>query len=219
LSAAEQPEKPILHVGCGDVRLDGFTNVDIRETPATDVTADLNEFAFGPESLEGVFSNAFFEHLYRLKREDHLRAVFRALDPTWGFACYIGVPYFKNVARLYLDKAPGVLGPTWDLYHVYRYTHGDPETQPDWWVEQLHKSLFDEDEVARMLDEAGFPSYTIFAYGFPDEDTVLPVTMGFYASKAPHEENFLRDAVTSFLQPFDGRFVDLARLEFLAGRG
>jgi len=214
-----EPEKPILHVGCGDVRLDGFVNVDIRETPATDRTADVNAFDFAPESLEGVFSNAFFEHLYRLKREDHLRAVHRALDPTWGFVSYIGLPYFKNAARMYLDGAAGVLGPKWDLYHVYRYTHGDPESQPTWWLEQLHKSLFDEDEVARMLGEAGFPSYTIFAYGFPGEDTALPVTMGFYASKATHEEQFLRDAATSFLQPFDGRFVDLARLEFLTPHG
>jgi predicted SAM-dependent methyltransferase len=213
---AVEAEKPILHVGCGDVRLDGFVNVDIRETPATDLTADLNEFDFAAESIEGVFSNAFFEHLYRLKRESHLRAVFEALDPEWGFACYIGLPYFKNVARMYLDKAPGVLGPRWDLYHVYRYTHGDPEHQPTWWLEQLHKSLFDEDEIARMLTEAGFPTYTIFAYGFPGEETALPVTMGFYASKAPHSSDRLREAATGFLRQFDGRFVDLARLEFLA---
>jgi predicted SAM-dependent methyltransferase len=216
---ATEATKPTLHLGCGDIRLDGFVNVDIRQTPATDMTLDLNEFELAPESIEGFFSNAFFEHIYRLKREAHLRSVLRALDPTWGFACYIGMPYFKNIARCYVEGRPGVLGPKFDAFEVYRYTHGDPESQPTWWLEQLHKSLFDEDELAKVLDAAGFPSYTIFAYGHPSETVELPITIGFYASKAPHEEHLLQEAATNFLGRFDGEFIDLHRFEFLPGRG
>ena len=32
-----------------------------------------------------------------------------------------------TIARLYLAQAPGVLGERFDLFNVYRYTHGDPE--------------------------------------------------------------------------------------------
>jgi len=88
-----------------------------------------------------AFSNAFFEHLYRPQRLPHLRRIRESLEAD-GVCCYIGVPYFRNIAKFYLEKAPGTLGPVFDLYNVYRYTHGDPEHQPAWWLGQLHKSLF-----------------------------------------------------------------------------
>ena len=113
-----------------------------------------------------------------------MRRIREALEPG-GACCYIGVPYFRNVARFYLEKAPGTLGPVFDLYNVYRYTHGDPEHQQAWWLGQLHKSLFDEDELAGLLREAGFESFVMFCYGYPGDDHELPVTMGFYATGTP----------------------------------
>ena len=36
------PEEPLkLHLGCGDVHKEGYINIDIRETDATDLTADI----------------------------------------------------------------------------------------------------------------------------------------------------------------------------------
>jgi predicted SAM-dependent methyltransferase len=192
-----------VHLGCGGDRLPDFVNIDYRPTPATDVTMDLNVPRFGPSTVALAFSNAFFEHLYRPQRLPHLRRIREALEPG-GACCYIGVPYFRNVAKFYLEKAPGTLGPVFDLYNVYRYTHGDPEHQQAWWLGQLHKSLFDEDELAGLLRGAGFESFVMFCYGYPGDDHELPVTMGFYAAGTAAPAGQMREDALALL----GRFAD-----------
>ncbi|MBW8862398.1 MAG: hypothetical protein JF601_08520 [Acidobacteria bacterium] len=213
--AALQGQRSLrVHFGCGGDRLADYINVDYRRTPATDVTMDLNVPQLGKSTVALAFSNAFFEHLYRPQRLPHLRRVREVLEPA-GVCCYIGVPYFKNVARFYLEKAPGTLGPVFDLYNVYRYTHGDPEHQPSWWLQQLHKSLFDEDEMASLLGEAGFESYAMFCYGYPGDDHELPVTMGFYASRSPIPAESLREQCLAFLSRFADRRIRMSTLTWL----
>ena len=203
VSALQRRRSLRVHLGCGGDRLPDCINIDYRRTPATDVTMDLNVPRLAPASVALAFSNAFFEHLYRPQRLPHLRRIRESLEDG-GVCCYIGIPYFRNIAKFYLEKAPGTLGPVFDLYNVYRYTHGDPEHQPAWWLGQLHKSLFDEEELTVLLRDAGFQSFVIFCYGYPGDDHELPVTMGFYASAgaAPIEQQ--REDCLRFL----GRFAD-----------
>ena len=176
---------------------------------------DLNVPRLAPSSVALAFSNAFFEHLYRQQRLPHLRRIRESLEDA-GVCCYIGVPYFRNIARFYLERAPGTLGPVFDLYNVYRYTHGDPEHQPQWWLGQLHKSLFDEEELAILLNDAGFPSYVMFCYGYPGDDHELPVTMGFYATAAAVPIEQQRRACLRFLERFAGTRIRLDTLVWLA---
>ncbi len=199
-----------LHVGCGNARLDGFVNIDVRYTPAVDVTADLNRFCLFHENVDVIFSNAFFEHLYRQKRVVHLQGAFRALSKS-GIICYIGIPNFPVVARSYLDKAPGTVGGQFDLFHAYRYTHGDPEQAFGWYLEQLHKSLFDRAELENLLRQAGFTNFVIFEYAFPGDAHPLPVNLGFFATRNPGQQN-LQTACREFLR----RFPDQVGLDSLA---
>jgi len=189
-----------VHVGCGEDRLPGFVNMDCRLTSATDATMDLSELdIFAPGRVDCFFSNAFLEHLYRMQRLPHLRSVCRALDPARGFACYIGLPYFPNIAKFYLERAPGTAGPVFDLYNVYRYTHGDPEQAPDWWLEQLHKSLFDDQELETLLAAAGFASWAIFCYSFPGDYNEMPINTGFYATVSSEVAGSIKEACLNFL--------------------
>jgi hypothetical protein len=188
-----------LHVGCGDDRLPGFCNVDCRVTRATDCLIDLNSPRMLPAGgIACCFSHAFFEHLRRDHRAAHLRHIFDALDARVGVCCYIGLPYFPAVARLYLEKGPGVVGPTFDLFNVYRYTHGDPDRVPFMWYEQLHKSLFDEQELSALLGAAGFRSFALFQYCYTGEEG-RPVSCGFFATKSPLAEADLRRQCLAFL--------------------
>jgi hypothetical protein len=164
-----------------------------------------------------AFSNAFFEHLYRHSRLPHLRCIHAALEPD-GVCCYIGVPYFRNVARFYLMRGPGTAGRVFDLHNVYRYTHGDPEQAPDWWIGQLHKSLFDEDELSALLDDSGFASHVMFCYAYPGDVNEVPVTMGFYATRRAYRPEELRDACQSFLEQFADTRIRLATLEWLTAQ-
>ena len=214
VSALQHGRSLRVHLGCGGDRLPDCVNIDYRRTPATDATMDLNVPRLGPSTVALAFSNAFFEHLYRPQRLPHLRRIREALEPG-GVCCYIGVPYFRNVAKFYLEKAPGTLGPVFDLYNVYRYTHGDPEHQQAWWLGQLHKSLFDEDETAGLLRDAGFASYVMFCYGYPGDDHELPVTMGFYASATPAPADRLREECLAFLTRFAGQRIRMSTLAWL----
>ena len=217
--AALQRQRSLrVHLGCGSDRLPGFVNIDARATAATDVVMDLTLPRLAPGSVALAFSNAFFEHLYRLSRAPHLRRVREALTGE-GVCCYIGIPYFRNVARLYIERGPGTAGPVFDLDNVYRYTHGDPEHQPAWWLGQLHKSLFDEEEIAGLLEDSGFGSSVVFCYGYPGDTHEVPVTMGFYATGAPVAHHELQQRCRAFLEQFADTRIRLQTLEWLAVPG
>jgi predicted SAM-dependent methyltransferase len=213
--ASLQRERALrLHLGCGDDRLDGFVNIDYRRTRAVDVAMDLNVPRLADGSVSLAFSNAFFEHLYRASRGPHLQRIRRALAAD-GACCYIGMPYFPNIARLYLERGPGTAGPVFDLFNVYRYTHGDPEGQQAWWIGQLHKSLFDEEEVAMLLESSGFGAFVMFCYGYPGDVNEVPVTMGFYATREPAAAADLKQRCLSLLERFADMRIRLSTLEWL----
>jgi predicted SAM-dependent methyltransferase len=204
----------LYHLGCGKQRLEGFVNVDIQATESTDLVVDLNTLDdLPPDDTEGFFSHAFFEHLYRDSRVAHLRAARERVNAD-GFVCYIGLPDFQRVAELYLAGGRGVEGPVFDLFNVYRYTHGHPEMGGTDWLPQLHKSLFDEKEVDRLLTDAGYPSYVIFRYVFPRDPPELALTLGFYATPVRRTVAELESAARTFLQQFDGRFLVADSLAF-----
>src|SRR4051812_16548245 len=216
LAALQRGRSLRVHLGCGDDRLAGFVNIDYRATSAVDVTMDLTLPRLAPGSVSLAFSNAFFEHLYRQSRAPHLRQIREALAAD-GVCCYMGVPYFPNIARLYLERGAGTAGPVFDLLNVYRYTHGNPEGQQAWWLGQLHKSLFDEAEVATLLSQSGFAAHLIFCYGYPGDVNEVPVTMGFYATRELMPEADLRQRSLALLAQFDGTRLRLATLQWLPG--
>jgi hypothetical protein len=109
------------------------------------------------------------------------------------------------------EEAPGVVGPTFDLYNVYRYTHDDPENV-DYYFEQLHKSLFDLEEVRKVLGDGGYAAQVTFTYVFPREEA--RVNLGFYATPGPTPVPHLCDRASEFLCQFDARFLRLDTLRF-----
>jgi len=191
----------LLHLGCGSERKQGWVNVDLRPTPATDLVMDLSAIVLPSGIVRGVFSHAFFEHLRRSARVPHLHSIWHALDRSEGFVCYLGLPHFRNIARFYLERRPGITRPLFDLTEVYRYTHGDPEQVADYDA-QLHRSLFDEEELAGLLRDAGFDRFLIFSYCFVNE--ALPVNLGFYAIRRPASPLELQEEALRFIRTLEG---------------
>jgi len=214
LAALQRQRSLLVHLGCGDDRLSGYVNIDTRPTKAVDITMDLSLPRLADGSVAFVFSNAFFEHLFRRSRGPHLKRIRRALAAD-GACCYMGMPYFPNIARLYTERGPGTASEVFDLYNVYRYTHGDPEGQQAWWLGQLHKSLFDEEEVDALLAQSGFGAYVMFCYGYPGDVNEVPVTMGFYATCEPVAPADLRERCLAFLRQFADIRIRLATLQWL----
>jgi len=52
-----------LNLGCGDIRKEGYINIDIIETKATDVVADVSKKIPLPDnSVDEIYSRMFLEH-------------------------------------------------------------------------------------------------------------------------------------------------------------
>lgn len=170
-----------IHLGCGDIRLKNFINVDFRATKATDITKDCSKLDFLPNrSIDILFANAFLEHLYLSQRQKCLDEVYRVLS-NQGKAIILSVPDFENIAKAYLNKQKIIDKKIFDLYEVYRFTHGEPEQAPTWWLGQLHKSLFDTKTLSELCKNAGFSHFVIFRSNFADEFT--SVNLGIIAYK------------------------------------
>jgi hypothetical protein len=162
-----------IQVGSGPKALPGFVNVEPRPLGAGSKKGHAADLGFADDrSVDVLFSNAVFEHLYLGQQVGALREWSRVLAPDGVIVC-IGIPDFEVIARLYLERAtPGSVSERFDLFEVYRYTHGDPEqgTTVNWsrwrpdrnlnqapkeWLPQLHKSLFDAPTLAALFGVTG----------------------------------------------------------------
>lgn len=157
----------------------GAINVESRATRATDIQHDCRFLRIFPRNhFVGVVSNAFWEHVFLNDRQHVVDEVHRILTDD-GFALFLGIPDFERIALAYLNKEQGITSQTFDLSQVYRFTHGGPESTPNWWFGNLHKSLFDVDTVLCVLRSAGFSSWIIFRYAYGNE--AVPGQLGFPA--------------------------------------
>jgi hypothetical protein len=168
------------NLGSGDDLLVGYCNCDVRPCDGLDWVTDLSKPHL--EDAEEVFSNAFFEHLHIKDRVNHLESVYNSLKPN-GFINYMGMPWFPGIVEAYLEQYEGTMGKgtVFDLYHVYRYTHGAPDEAGEY-IPQLHKGLWDYDEVFDLMEDADIPldNVALYTYSYPGEPTYYSVTFGFH---------------------------------------
>jgi len=69
-----------LHLGCGDTKLEKAINVDARYTSAADIRYNcINLKIFPSNHFQGVFSNAFWEHVYLNERQNVINSVIRVI--------------------------------------------------------------------------------------------------------------------------------------------
>jgi predicted SAM-dependent methyltransferase len=139
-----------LHLGCGDIKLDSWINIDATPQPhVTDLNCDLTQtLPFEDNSCQLIYHEHFLEHLpveagvsllkecYRVLCEDGvMRIAMPSLDilieksyhGTWKEEC-TDLPFIQTRAEL--------------LNIAFR-----------WWG---HEWLYDREELHRRLHEAGF---------------------------------------------------------------
>jgi predicted SAM-dependent methyltransferase len=168
-------------------------------------------------TVEVMFSNAMFEHIFVSQQVAALKEWRRVLTPT-GFVTAIGIPDFTEVCKQYLTAGPGVTGPTFDLFEAYRYVNGFPEghlgdfdwdtwntterpdESPPTYLLQMHKAIFDEHYLNRLLLKAGLAG-TIFRYTYRNEP--CPLNLAFIAGHEHHTLAELTEAI-----PFIDEFIN-----------
>ena len=176
-----------IQIGAGSKPLEGFVNVEPRATTQPGYRwGHAFDLSFAEDnSVDVIFGNAFFEHLYLCQVGLAITEWKRVLKPD-GQLVVLGIPDFASIARLYLDKAPGITLPTFDIFEVYRYTHGFPDATidtpvwagwspsehlndaPNEWLPQLHKAVYDADILKQLFTHGGF-DVTVIRYAYPGE--------------------------------------------------
>lgn len=216
-----------IQVGAGTVHLPGFRNVDVRPNPGVDIVDDATVLStLSDGAVEILFGNAVFEHFYLGRHLAALRR-WKQLLTNDGVIIMTGLPDFRMIAKLYLERASGIVGPRFDLFNAYRYTHGHPEhatravshewhpngsMPPGGYLPQLHKCLIDGGYLRDLLEATGLHG-SIFNYAYPREAHAL--NLGFIAShRAPDDPSLDGIRATLHRIPTIETMVDLDTLSF-----
>lgn len=169
-----------LHLGCGNIRLPGFCNVDILTTPAVDVKSDISKLDnFADNSIELIYACHVLEHFSHDEAVRVLRRWFEVLEP--GGELRISVPDIDRIVKIYVDN--------WQHFQTSGNSpwigllyggQGDPY--------DFHKTGFNFCWMRHLLDEIGYTQIAEY----------------------PHEPHFVSGVVDASLakEPF-GRFLSL----------
>ena len=131
-----------LHLGCGNKRIEGYTNIDMVETSAVDLVADIRHLHdYDEESVDIIYACHVLEHISRNEYKKVLRRWLQVLKP--GGILRISIPDLEKwfLYCLRTDNFRLILGA---LY-------GEQDN-----IYNLHKMGWTEKTIKEDLLEVGF---------------------------------------------------------------
>ena len=132
----------------------GYMNVDIQRLPEVDIIADIRKKIPVPDNtVSEIFSCGTLEHFSLEEIDSILREFCRILRP--GGRLIIGVPSLKKICDAYLSGEM-------DFDMVNQYLYGAQKTKYD-----IHKSIFDFENIKVYLKNTGFCEIEEAAYDMP----------------------------------------------------
>jgi len=136
-----------LHLGCGQIYLEGYVNIDypltehsVQEKSVADEFADLTKLKYKPERIDEVRLHHVFEHFPRTS------AV--ALLASWhswlkkGGKVHIEVPDFFATAELVLNPSTNEEDRKVGIRHIFGSNEADWAVHYDAWGEERFRELF-----------------------------------------------------------------------------
>ena len=169
-----------LHLGCGNIKLPGYCNVDILNTIAVDVISDISKLDnFQNESIGSIYACHVLEHFSHEEVKKVLARWFDVLLP--GGELRISVPDIDRIVKIYHEN--------WEHFQTPGNTpwigllyggQGDPY--------DFHKTGFNFCWMKYLLENTGFEG----------------------VQEYPHEPHFVPGFVDASLakEPF-GKFLSL----------
>lgn len=147
-------ERIYLNVGCGRVKLPGFVNVDL--IPEADLRLDVRQgLPFADDSVHGIYSEHFIEHLGQAEAVGFLRECRRVLVP--GGVLRVATPDLDRVVEEYVS---GEWRQPWMDKYGYAWIRTRAEALNVQMREWGHKWLFNEEELRRLGEFAGLERAT-----------------------------------------------------------
>jgi len=157
--AAPIPVAPVaepirLNLGCGDMPLPGYVNVDVaaeRRGRQPDVCCDIRDLsAFGNDHADEVMAIHVIEHFYRWEVVDLLKEWVRVLKP--GGQLVLECPNLISACEALLANPDIASGPGVEGNRTMWCFYGDPS-----WKDPLmcHRWLYTPQSLAQVMHEAG----------------------------------------------------------------
>ena len=131
-----------LHVGCGNVILPGWTNLDIEKLPGVDVVDNITTLTKIPDnSCDIIYASHVLEHVGRNEFEDVIRTWNKKLKKNGTLR--IAVPDFEKIIIWYQR--------TKHVIDIVGLVSGGQKTKYDY-----HKMIYDKKSLTEILLKMGF---------------------------------------------------------------
>jgi predicted SAM-dependent methyltransferase len=177
-SLANEPQKILLHVGCGAWRADTLPEIfqteewaevrlDIDVNVKPDIIGSITDLTAVPDnSIDAVYSSHNLEHIYNYEVPLAL-AEFRRVLKSGGFVMVV-VPDMQTAAELVvkgdMEDVPLYHSPAGDVPALWMF-YGMGTTKPGM-PYMAHKTGFTLKSLQPKMLEAGFTSIDIFRTSF-----------------------------------------------------
>lgn len=147
-----------LNIGCGETKVAGYVNVDIRNDIGADLIINLEKipYLFDSNSIDEILANDILEHFSHKNVEEIVREWHRILKS--GGTLTLKTPDFENIINI-LKMDTNFLSITADLI-------GKPKKTwlsiPHWmygaqdYPQNFHKLIFTKIELKKFLEYVGF---------------------------------------------------------------
>jgi predicted SAM-dependent methyltransferase len=141
----------MLHIGCGDVYFDGWVNLDL-DSPKADRHHDMhNPLPYADQSVGFIYNEHFIEHMTVAAGLAALKECYRVLQP--GGALRIATPDLRYILFRYFFFWKRQ---DWLKTYGYEWIQTKAEMVNIGMREWGHQYVYDEEELRRRLQEAGF---------------------------------------------------------------
>ena len=140
-----------IHLGCGDINIPGFTNIDLDSYPHIDHQRDIRDLdIFKDNSVDLIYSSHSLEYFDRIEVKGVLKEWYRVLKH--GGILRLAVPDFEALVKIYLKYGDldhqGILGP---LYGKWPFNTLGGKVDSFY-----HKTTYDFNSLKRVLIKSGF---------------------------------------------------------------
>jgi predicted SAM-dependent methyltransferase len=167
-----------LHLGCGNKIKEDYVNIDLYSHLA-DIKLDITDLKyFEKNSVDEIFMNAVFEHIYTFEQMPALQEWLRILKPE-GKLIINSTPDFEIAVDAYLKKDKGNLNEFFDISELSRYIFGQYFAEDK--LGGIHKDLFTKVKMKELLEKSGFEIESIKNVHWENEP--IPCNINIIAKK------------------------------------